>query len=118
MRSVWLKLPLLQAILLLGASLAAPAASSAPKPQSFTGRVSDAMCGTNHMMAGPAADCVRACLSRGAKYALVVGDRVYTLETRDKSVLDELDQLADKQVKVIGQVSGDVITVDSVAEAK
>lgn len=104
--------------LLLGAGLVIPAALAADKPQSFTGKVSDAMCGANHMMAGPAADCVRNCIRKGSKYALVVGDKVYTLDTGDKAALDELDKLADQQAKVTGQVNGDAITVSSVAEAK
>jgi len=47
--------------------------------QTLTGKVSDAMCGAKHTEGGIApADCVRACVKKGAKYALVVGDKVYT----------------------------------------
>jgi hypothetical protein len=105
------------AILLLGASLALPA-RAADKPQSFTGKVSDAMCGVNHMMVGEASECVRACIRKGSKYALVVGDKVYALDTSDKAALAELDTLADQRATVIGQASGEAIAVSSVAAAK
>jgi hypothetical protein len=76
------------------------------------------MCGANHMMGGDAAECARACIRKGSKYALVVGDKVYTLDTSDKSTLDQLDKLADKQAKVTGEANGDTIAVLSVAPAK
>src|SRR6202050_2394699 len=58
--------------------------------KTFTGKVSDAMCGAKHSEGNltPAA-CVRACVQKGAKYALVVGDKVYTLRTSDQAALDE-----------------------------
>ncbi len=102
----------------LGAALSLSSALAANKPQAFTGRVSDAMCGANHMMAGDAAECTRACIRKGSKYALVVGDKVYTLDTSDKTALDQLDKLADKQAKVTGEADGDTISVLSVAAAK
>ena len=103
---------------LLGAFLALSPALAANKPQAFTGKISDAMCGANHMMGGEASECVRACVRKGSKYALLVGDKVYTLETSDKPTLDQLDKLADQQVKVTGEASGDSIAVLSVAAAK
>jgi hypothetical protein len=111
MSSIPAKLTLWLATLILGASLA-PAAD---KPKVFTGKVTDAMCGSNHMMAGEASACVRQCISKGSKYALVVGDKVYTLDTSDKTALGELDRLADQQAKVTGQATGDAIAVSSVS---
>jgi hypothetical protein len=102
----------------LAASLTFASAFAADKPQAFTGKVSDAMCGAHHMMSGSAADCVHACVSKGSKYALVVGDKVYTLDTTDKTTLDQLDKLADQQAKVTGEATGDSIAVLSVAAAK
>ena len=117
MSSVPSKSARLLATLLLGATLAA-AALAADKPQTFTGRVSDAMCGSGHMMTGKPAECVRACIRKGSNYALVVGDKVYALDTSDKSALDTLDKLADQQAKVTGQANGDTIAVSSVAPAQ
>ena len=105
------------ATLSLCASLAI-AALAADKPQVFTGKVSDAMCGASHMMAGEASACVHECVNKGSKYALVVGDKVYTLDTSDKTALARLDKLADQQAKVTGQANGDIIAVSSVAPAK
>lgn len=118
MNSVLSRSALSLATLFLGASLALPAVFAADKPQTFTGKVSDAMCGAQHMMAGDAAACVRACVNKGSKYALVVGDKVYALDTSDKAALSELDKLADHQAKVTGQANEDTITVASVAAAK
>ena len=83
--------------------------------QTLTGVVSDAMCGAKHMMPGDAAGCLRACVSKGSKYALVVGDKVYTLDSSDKSVLEQLDKLADQKAKVTGTVNGDDMQVASVS---
>jgi len=103
------------AILLLSAGMAFSTAFAADKAQSFTGEVSDAMCGAKHMMEGSATDCTRACVSKGSAYALVVGDKVYTLKTQDKAALDQLNQLAGRKVQVKGTASGDTIEVSSVA---
>ena len=65
--------------------------------KTYTGTVSDAMCGAKHMMEGDPASCLRACVQKGSKYALVVGDKVYTLDTRDKSSSDALNKLAGQQ---------------------
>jgi hypothetical protein len=88
-------------------------AVAADKPQTWSGQVSDAMCGAKHM--GSAADCTRGCVAKGSKYALVVGDKVYTLETSDKAALASLNKLAGEKAKVSGVANGDVIAVSSVA---
>lgn len=67
------------------------------------------------MMPGDDAACTRACVRRGSKYALVVGDKVYVLDTQDKAALDALDKLAGQKAKVTGQPQGDTIAVSSVA---
>jgi hypothetical protein len=103
---------------MLGAIVIVVPAFAADKAQTFTGVVSDAMCGAQHMMDGSAADCTRACVSKGSKYALVVGDKVYTLDTSDKAALAELDKLAGGQAKVSGTANGDTIAVKSVAAGK
>ncbi len=86
--------------------LAAVPALAAGKSQTLTGEVSDAMCGAKHEMPGQPADCTRACMKHGSKYALVVGDKVYTLETSDKAALDKLNDLAGAKAKVTGEVDG------------
>lgn len=80
--------------------------------KTYTGTVSDAMCGAKHM--GSAAECTRGCVSKGSKYALVVGDKVYTLETSDKAALATLDKQAGAKATVTGTEKDNTITVSSV----
>jgi len=105
------------ATLILGAMLGSMSFAAA-KAQSYTGIVSDAMCGKKHMMEGDPAACLRACVEKGSKYALVVGDKVYTLDTTDKTSLATLDKLANQKATVKGQANGDEIAVTSVSAAK
>ncbi|MFZ0416835.1 MAG: hypothetical protein WAM04_01935 [Candidatus Sulfotelmatobacter sp.] len=80
----------------------------------FTGEVGDAMCGRKHMEGETAADCTRACVAHGSKFALVVGDQIYTLETADQAALATLDKQAGKIATVTGTLDGDTIQVSSV----
>lgn len=89
----------------------------AAKGKNFTGTVSDSMCGAKHAMAGDDASCTRACIGKGSKYALVVGDKVYTLETSDKAALAALDKQAGAKATVTGTEKGDTITVTAVTAA-
>lgn len=94
-------------------------ALAAGTPKTFTGKVSDAMCGADHMEPGVTpADCTRACVAKGSKFALIVGSKVYTLDGEDKSALQQLDKLADQKAKVTGTLDGDTIQVTSVSPAK
>ena len=86
--------------------------------QTFTGKVSDAMFGAKHEEGVEPATCVRACVKKGAKYALVVGDKVYTLDTPTQAEKDELNKLAWEQATVKGTANGDTIEVKSVMAAK
>jgi hypothetical protein len=101
--------------LVFGAALSVALAFA--KDKSITGTVSDSMCGAKHAMAGDDAGCTRACVSKGSKYALVVGDKVYTLETTDKAALATLDKQAGAKATVTGTEKGDTITVASVKPA-
>lgn len=88
------------------------------KASTFTGTVSDSMCGAKHAMPGDDAGCTRACVSKGSKYALVVGDKVYTLDTSNQQALATLDKQAGAKVTVTGTEKDNVITVSSVRAAK
>jgi hypothetical protein len=106
----------------LGVSLSTLVLAVAPvfaadKAQTFNGQIGDSMCGAKHEMGGSAADCTRACAQHGSKYALVVGDKVYTLEA-DKKIQDALGKLAGSNAKVTGTASGNTIQVASVAPEK
>ncbi|HTZ95001.1 MAG TPA: hypothetical protein VMB18_01300 [Terriglobales bacterium] len=93
-------------------------AAFAAKARSYTGTVSDAMCGAKHMMEGDPAACLRACVQKGSKYALVVGDKVYTLDTQNQATLATLDKLSNQKATVKGTADDDTISVTSVAAAK
>jgi hypothetical protein len=97
-------------------SLTASSAFAA-KGKTFTGTVSDAMCGAKHAMPGDDAGCTRACVSKGSKYALVVGDKVYTLDTSDKAALATLDKQAGAKVTVTGSEKDNTIAVTGVTPA-
>ena len=92
-----------------------PAAKAAPAAtKSLTGQVSDAMCGKSHMMPGKsAAECAKECAKDG-DYALVVGEKVYTL----KGHKEELEKLAGANATVTGTVNGTTVDVATVTAAK
>jgi hypothetical protein len=104
------------AAVLFAASLFCMTAMAGGTAQTFNGQVSDSMCGAKHM--GPPAECTRACVAKGSKYALVVGDKVYTLDTSEKAALDTLNKLAGEKAKVTGTLNGDTIEVASVSAGK
>jgi len=105
--------------LMLGLLLALGMTTSAfAAGKTFTGTVSDAMCGAKHAMPGDAAACTRGCVSKGSNYALVVGDKVYTLETSDKAALATLDKQAGAKATVTGTEKGNTITVTAVKAAE
>ena len=116
MRSVRTRLVVMAVLAVLGSLLVANPAHAAGK-QTLTGEVGDAMCGKTHMEGTPA-ECTRTCVSHGSKYALVVGDKIYTLETTDKAVLAVLDRQAGKNATVTGTVNGSSVEVGSAVAAK
>jgi hypothetical protein len=104
---------LLAAAALLGAATMMSQTSGSQK--TLTGVVSDSMCGANHMAKNMTpADCLRMCVKKGTKYALVVGKDVYTLEGHEA----ELDKYAAQTVSLKGTVKGQVITVESVVPTR
>ena len=82
------------------------------------GIVSDQMCGAHHMMAGASAQkCTRECVGMGSPYALVVGDKVYSLQANSE-VKKELYALAGASAVVKGTISGMTIQVAAVTPGK
>jgi hypothetical protein len=107
------------AALLSSASLLVISPAMAASKQTLTGEVGDAMCGAKHMEGeGTPAQCTRTCVAHGSKYALVVGDKLYVLNTTDKETLAVLDQQAGKKATVTGNVDGTNIEVSKVVAAK
>jgi type 1 fimbria pilin len=72
--------------------------------KTFTGEISDKMCGTKHMMEGGAKDCTLKCVDGGSKFVLAdtANNKVYDLS----------------EVKVTGTLKGDRIEVSSIEAAE
>jgi hypothetical protein len=98
---------------LLAALVALPALAATT---TLTGTVTDDMCGAGkHMMPGKSdAECIRACVKSGAKYALAVNGKVYLLAGKTA----QLDALAGKKATVKGDLDGKTLTVAAIAAAK
>jgi hypothetical protein len=104
------KLGLLCSAVVMFAALA----FASPKKQTFTGAISDSMCGAQHMMDGSAKDCTLKCVDNGSKFVLVAPDgKIYQLSDQKSP-----RPFAGENVKVTGTLSGDMITVASIAAAK
>jgi hypothetical protein len=104
------------AVVIFSLTVSSGVYAAAGRKQTFTGEVGDAMCGRKHMEGeGTPAECTRTCVSHGSKFALVVGEKIYTLDTTDKGALAILDQQAGKNATVTGVLEGEVIQVSSVA---
>jgi hypothetical protein len=82
--------------------------------QTWTGRITDSMCGADHSMMEhggkklTARDCTLACVKSGSKYALIANGKVYEIENSD---LKELEEHAGHIVKVTGELSSDGKTI-------
>lgn len=78
-----------------------------------TGYIIDKNCSTKKAMLGNEA-CAKKCIGAGSPAVLVTDDgKIYQISNQDKVVPS-----AGKKVTVTGKVSGDSITVDTIAEAK
>ena len=101
------------AVLFLGA-LALAGSRLQAASMTLEGTVSDAKCGAKHAMKDAAA-CTKVCVDKGSDYALVVGEKVYTLSTSSAQEKAELAKLAGNSAKVTGDVTGEKVMVKSVA---
>ncbi len=86
---------------LLGLVFAAVAAAAADKVQTFTGIITDTMCGAKHTMGiSPDEKCVRECVRMDPKkwkYALLAGGDIYILSDQQTP-----EKFAARKVKVTG----------------
>src|SRR5579862_9085247 len=82
-------------------------------PQTWTGKVSDAMCKGVHQ--GDAKQCVDKCIKGGEKYVLVVGDKVYSISNQKFA---DLPKFAGATAVVTGEMKDDSITVSKMAAPK
>jgi hypothetical protein len=89
--------------------------ASAAAPKTFTGVITDSMCGKDHAMMGvkPDSKCVLECVKSGSKYALLEGSNVYELSDQKAP-----EKFAGQKVKVTGTLNGNVLQVESITAAK
>ena len=100
--------------LLLGLASFASAAD-----QTWTGKISDSMCGASHakmMAAHPGAkmtdrDCTQACVKAGGKYVFVTGGKVYDIANQDDP---DLQTHAGHTLRLTGEMKGETITVSKI----
>jgi hypothetical protein len=85
--------------------------------QSWTGAISDKMCGADHKkMGGKLSDreCTQACAKGGAPYVLVAGGKVFQLTNHDT----DLRTHAGHTVVLTGELKGDTIKVATIEMPK
>jgi len=99
-------------------SLAVFSFVAAAAEQTWTGKISDSMCGATHKkMAehGTAKmsdrDCTLACVKGGGKYVFVSGGKVYNVSNQD---FGSLQEHAGHTVRLSGEMKGDTITVSKI----
>ena len=96
--------------MLFAALVAAGLLAAATVPQTFTGVITDTMCGANHKAMGSTDDakCVRDCVKSdpSVKYALLVGTNVYVLSDQKTP-----DKFAAQKVKVTGTLDAKTKTL-------
>jgi hypothetical protein len=88
-------------------------ASADSTVQSFSGLMTDEICGSRHDMGSgrTSAECANICARNGAKYALVDGDKKFTLDGNP----DDLAKLAGQRVNLTGTLTGDNIRIVSIS---
>ena len=85
--------------------------------QTWTGQISDSMCGASHAKmtsahAGMAdRDCAQACIKAGGKYVFVSDGKVFKIANQDLALLP---MHAGHTVRLTGDMRGDTITVSNI----
>ena len=94
------------------------AISASAADQTWTGKISDSMCGAKHKkmtehrttkMADR--DCTMACVKEGGKYVFVLKGKVYKIDNQDFAGLQEH---AGHVVRMTGEMTGDTIKVSNI----
>ena len=84
----------------------------------WTGKISDSMCGAHHKSSAEHGDakmtdrqCTEACIKNGAKYVFVSQGKVYSIDNQDYAGLAEH---AGHTVKLTGDMTGDSLKVSDI----
>jgi hypothetical protein len=83
--------------------------------QEFEGMVTCSQCGAKHSAAlgRNASDCTRRCVRSGASFALIDGEKIYTLD----GDLMTIKKFAGERARLVGSLHGNTIQVASVTAA-
>jgi hypothetical protein len=105
-------------ILAATVAIAFAGASGFAADQTWTGKISDSMCGAKHQKTaehGTAQisdrDCTLACVKKGGKYVFVRNGQVYNIDNQDYA---GLEQHAGESVRLTGEMSGNSIKVSNI----
>ena len=101
----------------IASALVLLASSGFAADQTWTGAISDKMCGADHKKMGGKMsdrDCTLACTKGGTPYVLVVDGKVYQLIGHDA----DLKTHAGHTVNLMGELKGDTIKVSKVEMPK
>src|SRR6266540_2618685 len=106
---------------IVSAILAVLVLSASPRAaeQTWTGQISDSLCGAKHEEAAegqgkmPDRDCTVACVRGGSKFVLVSDGKIFQIANQN---LPDLQTHAGKKVKMTGELKGDAITVVKIAQ--
>jgi hypothetical protein len=86
--------------------------------QTWTGKISDSMCGASHKKVAEHGtanisdhDCTLACVKNGGKYVFVRNGKVYSIENQDYA---GLEAHAGEAVRLTGEMNGDTIKVSNI----
>lgn len=84
--------------------------------QTWSGQISDSMCGAKHQPPTEGqelsdAECTVQCVKGGSKYVLVADGKIYKIANQD---FGDLATKAGTPVKVTGELSGDTVTVKKI----
>ena len=91
-----------------------PAADQqAAATKKISGMITDSKCAAKHAKGSrkSPAECTRACVRGGAKYTLVDGDKIYTLDGKE----EQLEGVAGERATIEGTLDGSTIKVVSVS---
>ncbi len=107
---------ILSVMILLGSTISAPVFAA----QTWTGTISDSMCGAKHMegehgMKVTDKECTDMCVKKGAKYVLVSDGKVMPIANQN---LASLKNFAGDRVTVTGDLKDNSITVSKIEKAK
>jgi hypothetical protein len=104
-------------LLCFGSLVVALATFASSADQTWTGQISDSMCGASHakMIASHPGmtdrDCAQACIKSGGKYVFVSEGKVFNIANQDLALLPVH---AGHTVRLTGEMKGDTITVANI----